>query len=319
MTESTLNAFDLSRQFGSNYAVRDVSFQLNQGEVLGFLGPNGAGKSTTMRMLTGNLAPSQGSVKICGIDIIENPKEAKALIGYLPEIRPLYKEFTVNEFLNIAARFHKVKSSYVHKAVEVAKDKCGLAHMSNRLIENLSNGYQQRVGIAQAIIHNPEIVILDEPTVGLDPIQIREIRKLIKEIGKKHSVILSTHILPEVEMVCDRVQMIDKGNLVFQGSIEDLKQQRLGNKLLIGFSKPPTLTKLKTIKGVEKIEKDEQGMFIIKFKDKYLPAEEIVYLAAKENWGLYHIAPHVTSLEDIFVQLTQVQTLDNQTIEVKKT
>jgi len=319
MTEATLNAFDLSRQFGSNYAVRDVSFQLNQGEVLGFLGPNGAGKSTTMRMLTGNLAPSQGSVKICGIDIIENPKEAKALIGYLPEIRPLYKEFTVNEFLNIAARFHKVKSSYVHKAVEVAKDKCGLAHMSNRLIENLSNGYQQRVGIAQAIIHNPEIVILDEPTVGLDPIQIREIRKLIKEIGKKHSVILSTHILPEVEMVCDRVQMIDKGNLVFQGSIEDLKQQRLGNKLLIGFSKPPTLTKLKTIKGVEKIEKDEQGMFIIKFKDKYLPAEEIVYLAAKENWGLYHIAPHVTSLEDIFVQLTQVQTLDNQTIEVKKT
>ena len=319
MTEATLNAFDLSRQFGSNYAVRDVSFQLNQGEVLGFLGPNGAGKSTTMRMLTGNLAPSQGSVKICGIDIIENPKEAKALIGYLPEIRPLYKEFTVNEFLNIAARFHKVKSSYVHKAVEVAKDKCGLAHMSNRLIENLSNGYQQRVGIAQAIIHNPEIVILDEPTVGLDPIQIREIRKLIKEIGKKHSVILSTHILPEVEMVCDRVQMIDKGNLVFQGSIEDLKQQRLGNKLLIGFSKPPTLTKLKTIKGVEKIEKDEQGMFIIKFKDKYLPAEEIVYLASKENWGLYHIAPHVTSLEDIFVQLTQVQTLDNQTIKVKKT
>ena len=170
-----------------------------------------------MRMLTGNLAPSQGRVKICGIDIIENPKEAKALIGYLPEIRPLYKEFTVNEFLSIAARFHKVKSSYVHKAIEAAKDKCGLAHMSNRLIENLSNGYQQRVGIAQAIIHNPEIVILDEPTVGLDPIQIREIRKLIKEIGKKHSVILSTHILPEVEMVCDRVQIIDKGNLVFHG------------------------------------------------------------------------------------------------------
>ena len=319
MTEATLNAFDLSRQFGSNYAVRDVSFHLNKGEVLGFLGPNGAGKSTTMRMLTGNLAPSEGSVKICGIDIIENPKEAKALIGYLPEIRPLYKEFTVNEFLNIAARFHKVKSSYIHKAVEVAKDKCGLAHMSNRLIENLSNGYQQRVGIAQAIIHNPEIVILDEPTVGLDPIQIREIRKLIKEIGKKHSVILSTHILPEVEMVCDRVQIIDKGNLVFHGSIEDLKQHRLGNKLLIGLSKPPTLTKLKSIKGVEKIEKDEQGMFIIKFKDKYLPAEEIVYLASKENWGLYHIAPHVTSLEDIFVQLTQVQTLDNQTTEVKKT
>ncbi len=318
MTEATLNAIDLSRKFGDNFAVRDVSFDLKKGEVLGFLGPNGAGKSTTMRMLTGNLAPSQGGVKICGIDIIENPKEAKALIGYLPEIRPLYKEFTVNEFLTIAARFHKVKSSYVHKAVEFAKDKCGLAHMSNRLIENLSNGYQQRVGIAQAIIHNPEIVILDEPTVGLDPIQIREIRKLIKEIGRKHSVILSTHILPEVEMVCDRVQIIEKGELVFHGSIEDLKQQRLGNKLLIGLSKPPALKKLKSIKGVDSIEKDEQGMLIIKFKDKYLPAEEIVYLAAQENWGLYHIAPHVTSLEDIFVQLTQVQPSQNKQTKPKE-
>ena len=323
MTKATLNAIDLSRQFGDNFAVKDVSFHLNKGEVLGFLGPNGAGKSTTMRMLTGNLAPTQGGVKICGIDIIENPKEAKALIGYLPEIRPLYKEFTVNEFLSIAARFHKVKSSYVHKAVEAAKDKCGLADMgndmSNRLIENLSNGYQQRVGIAQAIIHNPEIVILDEPTVGLDPIQIREIRKLIKEIGKKHSVILSTHILPEVEMVCDRVQIIDKGHLVFHGSIDDLKQQRLGNKLLIGLSKPPTLSKLKSIKGVEKVEKDEQGMLVMKFKDKYLPAEEIVSLATKQNWGLYYIAPHITSLEDIFVQLTQVQTLDKPMPKVKKT
>tara|TARA_X000000368_G_C22966248_1_gene683301 strand:+ start:139 stop:1074 length:936 start_codon:yes stop_codon:yes gene_type:complete len=310
MAEVTLNAFDLSRKFGSNFAVKNVSFDLNKGEVLGFLGPNGAGKSTTMRMLTGNLAPTQGEVKVCGIDIIERPKDAKALIGYLPEIRPLYKEFTVNEFLSIAARFHKVKSTQVYKAVEAAKDKCGLAHMSNRLIENLSNGYQQRVGIAQAIIHNPEIVILDEPTVGLDPIQIREIRKLIKEIGKKHSVILSTHILPEVEMVCDRVQIIDKGNLVFHGSIDDLKQQRLGNKLLVGFSKPPTINKLRKIKGVEKVEKDEQGMFIITFIEKYLPAEEIVNLASKQNWGLYHVAPHITSLEDIFVQLTQVQNLE---------
>ena len=318
MIEATLNATDLSRQFGNNHAVKDVSFHLSKGEVLGFLGPNGAGKSTTMRMLTGNLAPSKGGVKICGIDIIENPKEAKALIGYLPENRPLYKEFTVNEFLSIAARFHKVKSSNVHKAVEAAKDKCGLAHMSNRLIENLSNGYQQRVGIAQAIIHNPEIVILDEPTVGLDPIQIREIRELIKEIGKKHSVILSTHILPEVEMVCDRVQIIDAGTLVWHGSIEDLKQQRLGNKLLIGLSKPPNLSALKNIKGVEMVEKDKQGMFIMKFEGKYLPAEEIVNVATKKNWGLYYVAPHVTSLEDIFVQLTQVQTPVNQTNQIKK-
>jgi ABC-2 type transport system ATP-binding protein len=177
--------------------------------------------------------------------------------------------------------------------------------MSKRLIENLSNGYQQRVGIAQAIIHNPEIVILDEPTVGLDPIQIREIRKLIRDIGKQHSVIISTHILPEVEMVCDRVQIIDNGKLVFHGSIDDLKAQRRGNKLLVGFSKAPALSKLKKIKGVDRVENADNGMFRFHFKDKYLPAEEIVNISVKEGWGLYHINMDITSLEETFVNLTQ--------------
>ena len=175
--ENTIVASGLTKSFGKNIAVNDVSFQLKKGEVLGFLGPNGAGKSTTMRMLTGNLAPTSGDVKICGIDIISEPKKAKALIGYLPEMRPLYKELTVNEFLTIAARFHKVPSSKIKKALEAANQRCGLLHISKRLIENLSNGYQQRVGIAQAIIHHPELVILDETTVGFDPIQIRAIRK----------------------------------------------------------------------------------------------------------------------------------------------
>jgi len=306
MAEHTLEANNLSKLFGANNAVKNVTFHLNKGEVLGFLGPNGAGKSTTMRMLTGNLAPSEGSINICGVDIVEKPKEAKENIGYLPEMRPLYKELTVDEFLIIAARFHKVDSRKIRKAVEVAKDKCGLGHMSKRLIENLSNGYQQRVGIAQAIIHEPEIVILDEPTVGLDPIQIREIRKLIKDIGKKHSVILSTHILPEVEMVCDRVQIIDKGSLVFHGSIDDLKQQRKGNKLLIGLSKPPTIKDIASIEGVTLVEKVEHGMYRIHFKGSYIPAEEIVSISIKKGWGLFHIAPDITSLEDIFVQLTQL-------------
>ena len=197
----TLKATQLTRRFGPNTAVNKVSFDLSKGEVLGFLGPNGAGKSTTMRMLTGNLAPTEGQVEICGINIIEDPKSAKAKIGYLPEMRPLYKEFKVNEFLKIAAKLHNVPNKKINESIDTAMEKCGLTHMRDRLIENLSNGYQQRVGIAQAIIHNPEIVILDEPTVGLDPIQIREIRKLIKDIGKEHSVILSTHILPEVEIV----------------------------------------------------------------------------------------------------------------------
>ena len=304
MTNFTVEASELTRLYGGRAAVSEVSFNLAKGQVLGFLGPNGAGKSTTMKMLTGNLAPSAGSVKICGIDMIENPKEAKALIGYLPEMRPLYKEFTVDEYLTIAARLHNVSGKHIKKAVENAKARCGLTHMSKRLIENLSNGYQQRVGIAQAIIHNPMVVILDEPTVGLDPIQIRDIRALIKEIGQEHSVIVSTHILPEVEMVCDHVQIIDKGKLVFNGGIDVLKRQRVGNKLLVGFNKTPDAAKLAKIKGVTEVETLENNMARIRFAEGAAPHEAIVEAAVKNKWGLYQIAPDQTSLEDVFVQLT---------------
>ncbi|MFA6039938.1 MAG: ATP-binding cassette domain-containing protein [Methylophilus sp.] len=303
MDNLTVEALELTRLYGGRAAVSEVSFTLKQGEVLGFLGPNGAGKSTTMKMLTGNLAPSAGSVKICGIDMMENPKEAKALIGYLPEMRPLYKEFTVDEYLTIAARLHKVSSKHIKKAVEHAKERCGLSHMSKRLIENLSNGYQQRVGIAQAIIHNPMVVILDEPTVGLDPIQIRDIRALIKEIGSEHSVIVSTHILPEVEMVCDHVQIIDKGKLVFNGDIDVLKRQRIGNKLLLGFRNPPATEALLNIAGVNEAELVD-NMMRVRFADDSSPNEAIVEAAVKNGWGLYQIAPDQTSLEDVFVQLT---------------
>ena len=301
---TTLKALGLTRLFGPNKAVNNVSFELSKGEVLGFLGPNGAGKSTTMRMLTGNLAPTEGQVEICGINIIEEPKLAKANIGYLPEMRPLYKEFRVNEFLRIAAKLHNIPAKKINSSIDIAMEKCGLTHMSNRLIENLSNGYQQRVGIAQDIIHNPEIVILDEPTVGLDPIQIREIRKLIKEIGKEHSVILSTHILPEVEIVCDRVQIIDKGNLVFHGSIDDLKQQRRGNKLLVGFKKTPTLKKLQSLFDIVKIEKQEDLLHVIQFKNLDFDMEKFIQVCVKEKLGLFQVSPHITSLEDTFVQLT---------------
>lgn len=304
MDNLTVEAVELTRLYGGREAVSNVSFSVKQGEVLGFLGPNGAGKSTTMKMLTGNLAPSAGSVKICGIDMIENPKEAKALIGYLPEMRPLYKEFTVDEYLTIAARLHRVSGKHIKKAVETAKERCGLGHMSKRLIENLSNGYQQRVGIAQAIIHSPMVVILDEPTVGLDPIQIRDIRALIREIGGEHSVILSTHILPEVEMVCGHVQIIDKGKLVFNGGIDVLKRQRIGNKLLIGFSNTPALEEVLKIKGVTEAEFTENNMMRIRFAEDMTPHEAIVQASVKHKWGLYQIAPDQTSLEDVFVQLT---------------
>ena len=308
MNNLTVEALELTRLYGGREAVSNVSFNLAKGEVLGFLGPNGAGKSTTMKMLTGNLAPSAGSVKICGIDMIENPKEAKALIGYLPEMRPLYKELTVDEYLTIAARLHRVSSGNIKKAVEVAKERCGLGHMSKRLIENLSNGYQQRVGIAQAIIHSPMVVILDEPTVGLDPIQIRDIRALIREIGNEHSVILSTHILPEVEMVCGHVQIIDKGKLVFNGGIEVLKKHRQGNKLLLGFANTPVVTALQAVAGITEVELLDDGLCRVTYTEDQLSSQtimqNIVLTSVQNSWGLYQIAPDQTSLEDVFVQLT---------------
>jgi ABC-2 type transport system ATP-binding protein len=295
---------NLYKYYGEQAAVRDVSFSVKKGEIVAFLGPNGAGKSTTMKMLTGNLAPSKGSVKICGIDMIESPKQAKALIGYLPETPPLYREFTVDEYLSIAARLHGVTGKHIKAAVDRAKQRCGLSEMSKRLIENLSKGYQQRVGIAQAIIHNPMVVILDEPTVGLDPIQIRDIRALIKELGGEHSVILSTHILPEVEMVCDHVQIIDKGKLVFNGSIDILKQQRHGNKLLLGLNNPPIKEELLKVKGVESVELLDNGLLRLSHAPGDAPTDAIVQTAVKKGWGLHQINPDQTSLEDVFVQLT---------------
>lgn len=224
MTNITVSASGLSRRYGARIAVHDIGFELRQGEVLGLLGPNGAGKTTTLQMLAGCLAPSSGDIQICGIDLLESPQQAKALLGYLPETPPLYRELTVDEFLNFAARLHRVAKATIPAAVDSAKQRCGLADVGKRLIGSLSKGYQQRVGIAQAIVHNPRVVILDEPTVGLDPIQIREIRKLIRELGGEHSVILSTHILPDVESICDRVQIMNQGKLAFAGGMAELRQ-----------------------------------------------------------------------------------------------
>lgn len=225
MPDYTVSAHALSRHYATHVAVRDLSFELHRGEVLGLLGPNGAGKTTTLQMLAGCLAPSAGSIEICGIDLLDQPLKAKALLGYLPETPPLYRELTVDEYLRLAARLRRVAKTELANAIEQAKLRCGLTEVGKRLIGNLSKGFQQRVGIAQAIVHNPSVVILDEPTVGLDPHQIREIRKLIKELGREHSVILSTHILPEVESVCDRILIMHHGQIIFTGNLEELKQK----------------------------------------------------------------------------------------------
>lgn len=217
----------LSRHFGDRVAVHDVNLKLHCGDILGFLGPNGAGKSTTMRMLTGNLAPSSGSVHICEINLLDDPLEAKRHIGYLPEIPPLYKELTVDEYLRFAARLHGLASVSLKIALDEVKQQCELNDVGKRLIGVLSKGYQQRVAIAQAIIHQPQLIILDEPTVGLDPNQIQKMRALIHELGRTHAVILSSHILSEVESVCNRVQIMHQGKLVLDDSLDNLKRQHM--------------------------------------------------------------------------------------------
>ncbi|MEZ5476264.1 MAG: ABC transporter ATP-binding protein [Thiolinea sp.] len=219
---SLIEAEGLSRFYGEHCAVENLHLHLHQGEVLGLLGPNGAGKSTTMQMLTGNLAPTTGEIRINGIDLLDEPRQAKRYLGYLPEQPPVYRDLGVNEYLIYCARLHGLSGDALQQALEQAVQRCGLKEVQKRLIGNLSKGYQQRVGIAQAILHSPPVIILDEPTVGLDPIQIREIRALIQELGQTHTVILSTHILPEVQTVCDRVHILNRGRTVFNDSLQGM-------------------------------------------------------------------------------------------------
>ncbi|MCW8828300.1 MAG: ABC transporter ATP-binding protein [Gammaproteobacteria bacterium] len=302
--DSLIQVEQLSRRFGDNLAVDNVSFEVRRGEVLGFLGPNGAGKSTTMRMITGNLAPTTGSIRINGIDILEQPREAKRALGYLPEQPPLYRELSVDEFLLFCARLNRIPKNRTAAAIDYAKERCGLTAVGRRLINNLSKGYQQRVGIAQAIIHSPEVVILDEPTVGLDPIQIREIRKLIRELGGEHSVILSTHILPEVQATCDRAQIINKGRLVLSDTIEGLGRRMQSSSLLLGLRRPPASEVLLDVSGVIEAEALEDGRLRITHRPEQSPAEALAKRAVAEGWGLFELVPERLSLEDVFVDIT---------------
>jgi len=219
----TLSAQHLTRFHGKRCVVSDLSLELRRGEVLGLLGHNGAGKSTTLQMLAGALRPSSGRIEVCAIDLARRPDLAKACLGFLPEHPPLYRDMRVDDFLIFAARLHRIPAAQLADHLQLAKQRCGLLDCGQKIIGTLSKGYQQRVGIAQAIIHQPAVVILDEPTVGLDPSQIREIRNLIRELGNSSSVILSTHLLNEVENICDRALILQQGKLIFSGSIDELR------------------------------------------------------------------------------------------------
>ncbi|MDZ7803722.1 ABC transporter ATP-binding protein [Thiohalophilus sp.] len=302
--DNLISVKHLYRRYAGLTAVNDVSFELARGEVLGFLGPNGAGKTSTMQMLTGNLAPSSGRILINGIDLLDNPKQAKALIGYLPEQPPLYRELTVDEYLQFCARLNRIRRNAVSQAVERAKQRCGLEQVGRRLINNLSKGYQQRVGIAQAIIHSPPVVVLDEPTVGLDPIQIREIRRLIRELGEDHGVILSTHILPEVQMTCDRVQIINRGHLVFSDNIENLNRRRDSSSLILGLHQPPAETELAALPAITEVQALDNHRFRLFHASEQTPAEAIAEQAVAKSWGLFELSPEYKTLEQIFVEIT---------------
>jgi len=309
-TTPLVHAVNLYRYYSRTCAVNNVSFDLARGDVLGFLGPNGAGKSTTMQMLTGNLAPSAGEIDILGIDLLDAPKRAKREIGYLPEQPPVYRELTVDEYLDYCAKLNRIERNRQQAAIDTAKERCGLTEVGRRLIGNLSKGYQQRVGIAQAIIHTPAVVILDEPTVGLDPLQIREIRALIRELGKEHGIILSTHILPEVQATCNRVQIINRGSLVFSEAIAGLDSRRHATSLIARFNTTPDIAALQRLPGVTRVDYlDEDRVRIHHGGDD--PSEALVEQSVSAGWRLAELAPERSTLEQIFIELTTTDIIED--------
>ncbi|MCR5580763.1 MAG: ABC transporter ATP-binding protein [Pseudobutyrivibrio sp.] len=313
----------LSKRYGDVLAVDDLSFTIEDGHIYGFLGPNGAGKSTTLNIMTGCLAATSGEIKIDGHDIYEEEKEAKRLIGYLPEIPPLYVEQTPREYLQFVAEAKGVAKADLEQEIDRVIEETHIEEMQNRLIKHLSKGYRQRVGIAQALLNNPSVIILDEPTVGLDPMQIIEIRELIAELGKKHTVILSSHILSEIQAICEKVLIIYKGKLVAFDDIENLgKTLSSGNEIeimteanedeVLGLAKS-----LGTITNVEPLE-DVDGYHSYKLytesDNPYEACKQVFNVFASNSTTLIRLNPIQTTLEDIFIELTTIE----QEAEIKE-
>lgn len=302
---------NLTKRYGSHCAVDNISFQVGKGVILGFLGPNGAGKSTTMNILTGYLSATDGTVTINGHDILENPNAAKASIGYLPEIPPLYPDMTVKEYLNFMYDLKKCALPRQRHLAEICKV-MKIEHVYNRLIKNLSKGYKQRVGLAQALIGNPPVLILDEPTVGLDPNQIIEIRHLIKTLGKNHTVILSSHILPEIEAVCDRIVIINNGKIVADDSAENLSMNLSNDRrLMVSIEGPEkeVAQLIKNIGGVEEvtvISNKATGVsdYAILTADGADIRRDLFERLAQRRWILLSSKSMALTLEDIFINLT---------------
>lgn len=304
---------NLVKRYGDHLAVDHLSFHVDKGQIYGFLGPNGAGKSTTMNIMTGYIASTEGEVLIDGHNILEEPEEAKKCIGYLPEQPPLYFDMTVWEYLKFAAELKKIKKSQRAEQVEEVMELTGISDMRNRLIKNLSKGYKQRVGLAQAILGYPEIIILDEPTVGLDPKQIIEIRELIKKLSEKHTVILSSHILSEVSAVCDYVMIINHGKLVASDTTENLSKMTLGSntlELTIKGTKEEVnklVSPLEMIRELEWMQSEEEDCVNLKITTEESTdiREQLFYLMAEHKLPILKMESTRISLEDIFLELTE--------------
>lgn len=312
---------NLTKRYGNHTAVDHLSFKVEKGQIYGFLGPNGAGKSTTMNIITGYLAASEGTVTIDGHDVQQEPEEAKKHIGYLPELPPLYPDMTVEEYLRFAAELKKVPRAERREQVEQVMSMTWVADMRDRLIKNLSKGYRQRVGLAQALLGSPEVLILDEPSVGLDPKQIIEIRDLIRELGKNHTIILSSHILSEVSAVCDHIMIISHGRLAASDSPEGLQKLMSGSgelKLTVKGSFEALQDAVKSLAGIQEVERQDGASkgcchVVVRTDGEQDIREELFYLLAEKRLPIMSMALSERSLEDIFLQLTEEPQTDART------
>lgn len=303
---------NLTKRYGNLVAIDNVSFSVGQGEILGFLGPNGAGKTTTMRIISGYMPPTDGTVRVGDFDVLEDPIKAKRQIGYLPENPPLYNDMTVQGYLDFVADIKNVSGKNKKAKIDLAMERCGITDVRKRLIGNLSKGYRQRIGIAQAIVHDPAVLVLDEPTIGLDPKQIIEIRYLIKSLAGDRTVILSTHLLPEVTMTCTSVVIINEGKIVLEESLETLSQrvngaQMLFLKLNYNDKGNDVNEKILSIPTISEVKESAYGEFIIQTKGGADIREELVKMVVENGWGLLELRPLTHALEEVFLRVISTE------------
>lgn len=305
MENAIVKVENLSHRYNSQWAVRDINFEIHSQGVVGLLGSNGAGKSTTMNIICGVLKQTKGDVLVNGVNLKDDPVEAKRNIGFMPQKLPLYQDFTVEEYLTYCADLRMVEKTQVKKSVQQALERCGVAHFRERLLRNLSGGYQQRVGIAQAIVHNPRFVVLDEPTNGLDPNQIVEVRNLIKEIAQDRSVLLSTHILTEVQATCKEIKMIEEGQMVFSGTIEMFDNYIEPNTLIISLDMPPANDELLKLEGIRSIEQVAPTRFRLGYDGEKKTVQQLAEISVGKGWRLMELIIEKSSLDAVFARLSK--------------